>query len=217
MTRVYVSKIPEMSQVDFERLLNRVSAERREKISKHKVHCKRCQSLAVELLLRAVLISQYGMCEEDIVIEKTPTGKPYLKGDSGFYVSLSHCDDIVAVAVSDNEVGVDTERMKDIDLKIAKRFFTDREQKYVYTNTDGQAERFFKVWTRKEALAKFKGNGLPANINTCTIENADSIKTFVFDGYVLSVCTDKVDADSVCFLLANELLSEYIVQKVNFL
>ena len=217
MTRVFAAGIPEMSKDTFERLLKRVSVERREKISKLKIHSKKCQSLTAELLLRAVLVTQYVMCEEDIVIEKTPEGKPYLKGDSGFHISLSHCEGCVAVSVSDNGVGVDIERIRDIDLKIAKRFFTAREQEYVFATTDGQTERFFEVWTRKEALVKFMGNGLSVGMHACTVENHEKFKSFVFDGYTLSVCTDEDNMDDVSFLLADELLSEYIVQKVNFL
>ena len=40
MTRVFAAGIPEMSKDSFERLLKRVSVERREKISKLKIHSK---------------------------------------------------------------------------------------------------------------------------------------------------------------------------------
>lgn len=211
MTRVFVSKIPEMSEGDFERFSKRVSVERREKAEKLKIHSKKCQALAVELLLRAVLVAHFGMNESDIVIEKTPEGKPYLKGDNSFCISLSHCEGVVAVAVSDNEVGVDVERVRTIDSKIANRFFTKSEQEYVFKNDSTATEHFFEIWTRKEALAKLNGQGLSADIHTCTIENADRFKSFDFQGYKVSVCTSENSADDVSFSSATELLSEYII------
>ncbi len=211
MTRIIAAKIPEISQETFERLLQRVSVERQDKIQRLKVCNKKHQSLAVELLLRAVLVSQFNMNEKDVVIEKTPEGKPFLKGDRGLFISLSHCDGLVAVAVSDCEVGVDVERVRNIDLNIAKRFFTQVEQGYLFGVDDGATERFFEVWTRKEAFAKKQGIGLSADISVCTVENAERFETFTVDGYVVTVCTDRGKTDDVSFSLTNELLTEYIV------
>ena len=210
MTQVFAAKIPKISADTFERLLKKVSTERREKISKLIPHVKKCQSLFVELLLRSVLVSKFEMTESDIVIEKTPEGKPFLKGDSGLFISLSHCDGLVAVAVSNKAVGVDSERVRNFDPNIAKRFFTELEQEYVFGADDGADERFFEIWTRKEALAKHQGIGLLDDTSVCTVENTDRFQTFAVDGYTVTVCTDK-DKTDASFSVANELLNEYIV------
>ena len=211
MTRVFVSKIPEISTDAFECLLQKVSEERQEKINRLKMYDKKCQSLAVELLLRAVLVSHFYVNECDIMIEKTPEGKPYLKGDRGLFISLSHCDGLVAVAVSSCEVGVDAERVRDIDSKIAKRFFTELEQEYVFETDDADINLFFEVWTRKEAMAKKRGVGLSADKSFCTVKNHKQFKKLVSNGYVVSVCLDEINDDEVSFVLANNLLEEYIV------
>ncbi len=211
MTRVFVSKIPEISQRTFDRLLQKVSKERQEKVDRLKLYDKKCQSLAVELLLRKVLVSYFNINESDIVIEKTPEGKPFLKGDRGLFISLSHCDGLVAVAVSDCEVGVDAECVRNIDSKIAKRFFTESEQEYVFKTDDATTDRFFEVWTRKEAMAKKRGVGLSADMSFCTVKYFDRFKTFTMDGYTVTVCTDSEYTNDVSFVLANDLLEEYIV------
>ena len=43
------------------------------------------------------------------VVEKTPLGKPYLKGENMPHISLSHTKGIVCCAVSRKNVGIDAE------------------------------------------------------------------------------------------------------------
>ena len=190
MTHIFVTEIPEISNETFQRLLPKVSLERQSKIARIKQYTQKCESLMAEILCRVVLVQNFGMEEKDIIIKKTAQGKPFLS-DSGLFISLSHTDGMVAVAVSDCEVGVDIERTKLVDLKIAKRFFTDSEQDYVFESDDA-TDRFFEIWTKKEAYIKKIGKGLSTDIGVCTIENAECFKTFKHGEYTVSVCTDPV-------------------------
>lgn len=92
----------------------------------------------------------------------TKTGKPYFT-DIDICFSISHSKDICAAAVSDHQVGVDVERVRD-DYKdhLIRRTLSEEEMK----TYDGD---FTRMWCRKEALVKMSGEGIksyPFNINT---------------------------------------------------
>ena len=58
-------------------------------------------------LLYRVLKDEWGIASP--VVEKTPLGKPYLKGENMPHISLSHTKGIVCCAVSRKNVGIDAE------------------------------------------------------------------------------------------------------------
>ncbi len=89
----------------------------------------------------------------------TENGKPIL--NNGLYVSLSHSGEYVCAAVSKSPVGIDIEEIRDFDLKILDRFFTKKEKRYILKRNTN--ERFFTIWTFKEAIIKLQGKKL-ANI-----------------------------------------------------
>lgn len=87
---------------------------------------------------------------------RTPKGKPYF--ENGPFVSVSHTDDLVVVAVSGSNVGIDAEKT-DREVKkqqeITQKYFTEKEKEYANTR-----EKFLEIWTKKEAYGKFTGEGI---------------------------------------------------------
>ena len=81
--------------------------------------------------------------------------------------NLSHSGDFVlcAAAIGDDEctqVGCDIEAVRDIDLDMAKRFFTDSEQQQVFASAqmNDRYQMFFRFWTLKESFVKALRVGL---------------------------------------------------------
>lgn len=112
----------------------------------------RLQLLAAGLLLRHFL----GITEETPLLY-TPQGKPYLKHGPCF--NLSHSGQFAALAVSDRPVGLDLQDMTHkTSPHLAARWFTAEEADWI----NGQPDRFFHVWTRKESVVKALGLGLAA-------------------------------------------------------
>lgn len=144
---------------------------------------------------------------EQLCIKKDERGKPFVSGMPASHmpeISISHSSDILCILLSENEVGVDIERVNALKknsetyLKIAERFFADVEFKHV--KLFGYMG-FLRLWTRKEALFKVCGGGffeilrysllnkngkLDCNIR---IEEAE----YLFDeleinGFLISIC-----------------------------
>ena len=86
-------------------------------------------------------------------------GKPYITNYEGIYFNISHCNEAVAVAVSNREVGIDVEGRRKFSDTLLQRALSDDEQKVVRNSDDPQKD-FACIWTRKEAWFKYTGTGI---------------------------------------------------------
>lgn len=148
---------------------------------KHPLVASRFES--TRKLLR-YLFSAYLNCHE-YCIEKTERGKPFLAEFPEFYFSVTHSKDKIMVALSRGAVGVDLEKMREIDaVAIAQRFFSPREMFFLEGESHSYyQETFFKLWTAKEAVLKADGNGIASGMKK-------SIATME-EGRVTSVLVEK--------------------------
>jgi 4'-phosphopantetheinyl transferase len=123
------------------------------------------------------------------------TGKPYL--DEGFQFSITHSGDVVCVAFSEHEVGVDAELVNELDNSELLNYFHPLEKEYIEKSPTKNAD-FYKLWTRKEAFLKGMGVGIVNGLNE---HNCLQKKVLVTNGcwhlhslneltgYALAVCT----------------------------
>ncbi len=155
---------------------------------------KKRQKIAADMLCRQMIADRCGIAPERIVIERNENGKPYAVNADVFF-SISHSADIVACAISDKEIGLDIEQIKNIRLKAAEKFADEAEIAYIGNDIN----RFFEIWTLKEAFFKCKGTGLGADIKsvsfnvdennvTCSENGYRLFFEEIADGYVCSVC-----------------------------
>ena len=95
-----------------------------------------------------------------------PHGKPELAGPwTGAQVSLSHSGNLAALALTGRRrVGVDLQRrLSGVDVTaMARRFYPPADARFVTTGCGpaDQADRFTRLWTRKEACVKVGGGRL---------------------------------------------------------
>jgi 4'-phosphopantetheinyl transferase len=133
---------------------------------------------ATHALVRRVLAHGRPIAPRDWRFERHPSGKPYVDGESVCF-SLSHTLGLVACAVADDEVGVDVEATgRDADVgRIAARFFSAREvDELDRLDPAARRERFFDLWTLKEALVKACGRELSSSVRELEfhIDDADA-------------------------------------------
>ena len=141
-------------------------------------------------------------------IEQNKFGKPYIHGDLHF--NISHSADLVMLAAHNSTVGIDVERIREIDLNITRKFATEKEKEYILSAPDAseQYRRFFIIWTLKEAYIKAEGEGMHIPLKsieftvshdlTVTSTNEKwQFKTYVTpDNYVYSVAAEKEEEDA---------------------
>ncbi|MFQ5565782.1 MAG: 4'-phosphopantetheinyl transferase family protein [Paracoccaceae bacterium] len=119
-------------------------------------------------MLRALLARRLAVAPAEITFAAGPNGKPRLAepaADVAF--NLSYGDGMVAIAFARRPVGVDLEAVRDnlAFSEIGGRFFQPDELRYLNSGRDSDAgsgvrDRFFRLWTRKEAVLKALGVGL---------------------------------------------------------
>ncbi len=115
--------------------------------------------------MRTVLGEALGVSSVDVPLTRGAHGKPGLAGSS-LKFNKSDSGELAAVALCDaREVGLDIERHRDVKRadRIARRFFSDSEQRALEALREHQQRRaFFDCWTVKEAVLKCDGGGLGA-------------------------------------------------------
>ena len=159
---------------------------------------KRNQKIAADMLCRQMLAEAKGIDNENISFNKSSTGKPFAE-NSNFKFSISHCGNLVVCAVSEKEIGVDVEKIRDIRLKAAEKFASKTELEYI----GNSLERFFEIWTLKEAFFKCKGTGLGADIKDISFQIDDSHSiTCSESGYKL--CFDNSFSGHICSVCIKE-------------
>lgn len=133
--------------------------------------------LLCHTLLRLILSKKLNTKISGIRIIQEGTEKPHLKGNA-FFFNISHTRDAFAFAISQyTEVGVDLEKVNiNIDFKsIITRFFSKEESKFIFDAPEDSRNRFFLVWTRKEALLKAKGTGIISDLSTVEVVSTKNL------------------------------------------
>lgn len=110
-------------------------------------------------------------------IEKTDQGKPFLPEFPEFHFNVTHSKKMIMVALSRGPVGVDLERMRELDVvAVAKRFFSPQELLLLQEESEAQNQpTFFKLWTAKEAALKADGGGIASGMknNVAAMEDGN--------------------------------------------
>lgn len=175
----------------FQAAYHAVSLKRREKTDRFVFRKDKMLSLAAGLLLQKGLRDR-GIVEYSIACGAN--GKPYLEGccygadgdpspasrefagmekaRPPVFFNLSHAEEKVMCVISDLEVGCDVERVTDIDLEIAKRFFFTTEYETIAggKTPEQQRELFYRFWTMKESFMKVTGLGMSLPLDAFRVE-----------------------------------------------
>jgi len=122
--------------------------------------------IAAHGFLRELLGRQLAVSPVKILFDHNPNGKPQLAGscEMDLRFNLSHSDSLAVFAfTTGREIGVDVELVKEMpDLEaIARQSFSSEDCARLAAAAAGeQAGLFYRLWTRREAVAKCTGQGI---------------------------------------------------------
>lgn len=202
---------------EFQSLLLSLYPERKKAVEKLNNQKAKLTSMATGLLLQEIVKNELGIEPSELTIAKGEQGKPYVEGCESFFFNISHSGDKVAIAYGDSPVGVDLEyiRCGKNDLKVAKRCFKEEEYRFITDecweldaagNSHSVEERFFMVWTMKEAYLKYNGTGISVPMNSFCVRPYEGIidgeklkcEPVVINDYVCSVCVQEGVEVTLC-------------------
>lgn len=151
------------------------------------------------------LISKYFNSEDIKKINYDKNGKIILS-DNSINISCSHNKNLVVVAFCKSAIGVDVEKIENIDFsQIIKNHFNINEMNYInlIKNNRKRLIMFLKFWSMKEALYKSLIN--QSNVKYLNLEIKKSItgyysvvekskfyfSNYILNGYLLSISKTK--------------------------
>ncbi|MBR1597708.1 MAG: 4'-phosphopantetheinyl transferase superfamily protein [Lachnospiraceae bacterium] len=157
-------------------------------------------------------------------IVKNEYGKPYVEEYPDIHFSLSHSGEMIVYAKSDKSLGIDVEKICDIDItefesyltKIDKRLLessidTDnfevslsvKKRQITSTALSKKLVQFYRIWTIREAFAKKVGIGLSVFDNDDVNIDYDN-ERIIFHGKELMYRTFLAD-DHIISLCADSI------------
>lgn len=148
-------------------------------------------SAAGHALAKEMLSEKLAVLADTLCFLKTAKGKPYLP-DCDWQFSISHSGDLSLCGIHNDAIGVDIEKTRPYNDRVAKRICSPAE--YAYIGKD--STRFLEVWTRKEAYAKLTGKGLSVSLRAIDVASdialhntvcGCQVKTVAENGYVYSI------------------------------
>lgn len=175
MPEIITLQIPQtVEQQDYNFLSSCISISRHKQLSRF-IHKKDAyRSLFAESLVRKVIISNLDIQNRDIHFGRNMYGKPYLLGQSNFHFNISHSGYWVVMIWGKDAVGIDIERVKDVDIGVAERFFSNEEYMDIMSKPESERQEYFcELWTLKESYIKALGTGLSTPLDTFSIRGLD--------------------------------------------
>ncbi|KXY54731.1 MULTISPECIES: 4'-phosphopantetheinyl transferase family protein [Bacillus cereus group] len=156
----------------FKQLSNLVSNEKKERMKRLLNSCDVNRTLIGDLLIRSLICQKYKINNEEIRFKYNEYGKPFVENFSDFHFNLSHSGEWVVCTTANFNVGIDIEKVSEIEaLKLAKEFFSaDEFYDISNMNSDEQINYFYDLWTLKESYIKTIGKGLYTQLNSFSIK-----------------------------------------------
>lgn len=182
---LYCCDVSKLTDEEFLRMYQLSDKQRQEKADRLKHLPSKKLSLAAGMLARVSIAQKLNLRPEDISFRNHKGGKPYAEG-LDIHFSLSHSGNLAVCAISDKPVGIDVEQNKKANFNVARRCFTKAELQYVLSGKEKSQQRFFEVWTKKEAYVKLLGTGIQDFLKFNVVGNK-TIDTIFYQNYTVSV------------------------------
>lgn len=160
-------------------MLPLVSAQRREQALRYKHTFGRFCCLKSWLMLQELM----GQMPD---WQYNEHGKPFI--EAGPHFSISHCKEGIAVAVDDEQIGIDIESIRHADESLILRTMNEQERQ----NMDDRA--FTRLWTQKEAIVKAQGTGITSfeQLQSILKNRELNIQTIEKEKYIYSIAYGKL-------------------------
>lgn len=194
---IYIKAISDFSNAEYKEYYEMMDDTRKSAILRLRFDGDKKRSILGEALVRKAISKKCNMAERDILFCREDYGKPFcLNADIHF--SISHSKEMVACAISQNRIGIDIEKMRKLETRIARISCTEKDLEYVFGFNGIPEEfdkdsllRFFRLWTAKEAYFKFQGTGIVKLKDISYIDIEKLCKTQIDKEYMINVYEEK--------------------------
>ncbi len=174
-------------------------------------------------LLRLILSREMKIDPLDIFIINDDNNKPGISGDP-LYFNITHVRDAFAIVLSEYYyVGIDIENSdQNIDFStLINSYFGKMERKFILDSETDSKNRFFLLWTRKEAFLKAIGTGIVENLNQIELSGSyNKIDIKPYENLVRHSIYDEhfiysIKVNNFILSIAVPQKSKIIIQQIN--
>ncbi|WP_238861419.1 4'-phosphopantetheinyl transferase superfamily protein [Clostridium sp. YIM B02569] len=203
MVQVYAVSI---DSNNLELLLNSyiylLNEEKRNKIYRFMYIEDKQRTIVGDLLIKAILMEKLNINYNKVEFYCNKFGKLYLKGFNNIYFNISHSGKWIVCAIDDEEIGIDIEEVKPIDINIGAVAFSDNELDLLSRQEEyNKLNFFYRLWTLKESYVKSVGMGLNMQLKSFSID-VDKVYSHskILDRYFRQYVIEKNYIVSICGL-----------------
>ncbi|RKD30254.1 4'-phosphopantetheinyl transferase family protein [Lacrimispora algidixylanolytica] len=214
---MYIYCLPELLPWDEtdSKLLKFVSLQRLKRIQSYYLESDRKLSLYAALLVRQCLSTISGLSALNLVFGCDKNHKPTCLTKTSLHFNLSHTQGFILCGISTHHpVGIDVERITSAPFSIMRRFFHPMEIQYVEDAPfSEQDNRFYEIWTKKEAYTKQQGTGLVPNLSELNILSSDIhplLHTWKYNNYVCSICNNSNSPNKITYIQESEIRKYFL-------
>lgn len=176
---VYIASID--NRVDTS-IINLTSLSRKQEIETYKFRSDRELMLVGDVLARNFL-------PQNAIFATDSMGKPFIANYPQIKFNKSHSGNMVGIAISDRNIGIDIEKYDKCDFTLlAERFFSQNEYNEYLTSSD-KLDTFFNIWSKKESFLKQTGQGITkVKLNLIEYTDCKFYKCEDIEGYSCWIC-----------------------------
>ncbi|MBQ8192726.1 MAG: 4'-phosphopantetheinyl transferase superfamily protein [Bacilli bacterium] len=139
---------------EFKTMFKSLNTNDKNKINKLINNQNKKLSILSKYLLKNILSQKYDLDYNNIYYNEF--NKPLI---DGIYFNISHSNNYVAICFSDKRIGIDIEKIREVNLNIINSFCTEKEKKYIL-NSENKYKSMFEIFCLKEAYFKMLGTNL---------------------------------------------------------
>ena len=136
--------------------------------------------------------------------------KPVLMNRKGLFFSISHSGGLIAMALSEDEVGCDIQEIRPYNPRVAKRNYSEKETDFI-ENSQNKDESFIRLWALKESVLKFTGKGLSGGLSN--YDFSPYVKLESFRAFGCNFYVEKIE--NSYFALCHKA-DEFKIEKTDF-
>ncbi len=192
MIQVFLLDI-ECLKDSYDYLFCKMPLQRQNKIKSYSFNDDKLRSLGAGILIDYGL-NLYGLSRNQINIVYNKSGKPYIEGKK-IYFNISHSNQFVACAFSNEEVGIDLQKKCKVSDSFVNKVCSKKELDQILVDKESQ---IIRLWTFKESYLKLTGEGIIRDFNKIEIDlkNKKSFNLpevffyeYPLEGYYLTICS----------------------------
>ena len=156
-------------------------------------------------MLNKILLKDYNINIHDYEIIRNKYNKPYINPNM-LYFNISHSFNMIVICISNNECGIDIEKIRNHEKHLALANKILCEEEYIeYEKCINKYDYLFKKWTMKESYFKCKGTGIIYSELNKSFDFSNTLTfKYIYDDkiqneeYYISVTVDKESLTNEC-------------------